>query len=189
MFVGCAITLLCLMSVSHSAPVCEKLVQPLDQLDRHHLEGSWVLVAGCVKDSDDLEYYNTRESAVIQFANASESSEISFKRMFGFNDSCKYIHSNISLEGSGFTFDDSNLTVTFLYTSCPDCLVTRFDLPGKLKRLYVFSRRRALEQSEMEEFKNQSECLNMLQPIVMDPTKQLCPEQDSKGEITEGQKA
>lgn len=52
-----------------------------------------------------------------------------------------------------------------------------------------------MTQEEAEEFGAQSKCLNMLPPIMMDPTKELCPEQISSDpavqneENTEGQKA
>lgn len=69
------ITLLCLMAVSHSAPpACEDLVQPLDQVDRHHLEGSWNLVAGGLSDAKNLEDFKRKDSTRVILANASETS-------------------------------------------------------------------------------------------------------------------
>uniref|UniRef100_A0A4W6FTU8 Uncharacterized protein n=1 Tax=Lates calcarifer TaxID=8187 RepID=A0A4W6FTU8_LATCA len=175
MFAVCVIALLCLS------------LQPLDQLDHHQLEGSWVLVAAGLRDPAHLEHFKTRDSAIIKFASASEPSKISFTRIFGFNDSCHYLLSNITLEGSSFSFEKINITVTFLYTSCPDCVVMRFDNESKEPlRVYLFSKRREVEQKEMEEFGAQVACLNMLPPERMDPTKELCPENEEKAE---GQKA
>lgn len=51
MFAVCAITLLCCVSVSQSAPLaCEDSARSLDQLDSHHLEARWALVAGSLSD-------------------------------------------------------------------------------------------------------------------------------------------
>uniref|UniRef100_A0A8C4EC96 Apolipoprotein M n=1 Tax=Dicentrarchus labrax TaxID=13489 RepID=A0A8C4EC96_DICLA len=181
------------LAITPSPLTCEDLVRPLDQLDLHHLEGRRALVAGSLSDPAHLEHFKRRESASINFAN--ETSKTSIIRVFGFGDSCEYLNSSIRLEGSGFTFYHNNLTVTVLYTSCPDCLVIRFDNESKLLRLYLFSRRREVEQKEMEEFSTQAKCLNMPPPVMMDPTKELCPEQTSSdpaaqtGEKREGQKA
>ncbi|AWP05804.1 putative alpha-1-acid glycoprotein 1-like [Scophthalmus maximus] len=174
MFALCVIALFCLLSVSHSAPLtsyqmpphvetqriavgdltCEDVIRPLDQLDQHQLEGRQVLVAGGLRELAHQERFKSRDSATIHFANDSETSQITLKRVFGFKDSCEYLNSNISLEGSSFLISGSNITMTFLYTSCPDCLTG---------------------------------CLDMLPPVLMDPTKELCPEEVTRGE--EGQKA
>jgi len=59
--------------------------------------------------------------------------------------------------------------------------------------ILLFSRRRELEQKEMEEFLAQLECLKMPPPDVMNPTRELCPEQTAGDpgtqteEKTEGQ--
>ncbi|XP_074486556.1 uncharacterized protein LOC141764831 [Sebastes fasciatus] len=183
MFAVCAVALFCLMSVSHSAPLsCEDLVRPLDQLDPHHLEGRWALVAGSLGNPEHLESFKRRNSSTINFSNAGANSTILYTPNVDFGGKCVYHTYNISLEGSTFTFDvrdPVNLTVTFLRTSCPDCLPMRFDDSESKKplRLFLFSRRRELEQKEMEEYGAQVECLNMLPPAVMDPNKELCPEQ------------
>lgn len=192
MFALYVTALLCLVSVSNSATlVCEDLVRPLDQLDLHHLVGRWALIAG---NPAHEENFKSRDSASINFVN--ETSKMSFMRVFSFGGSCQYMSSNITFGGSSFKFDKFNITVNFLYTSCPDCVVMRFDNRSKnLLRLYLFSRRREVKQEETEEFGAQSKCLNMLPPIIMDPTKELCPEQISSDptvqneENTEGQKA
>lgn len=177
MFAVCAITLLCLVALSHSAPLaCEDVARPVDQLDPRFLAGSWVLVAGAMKDQAHEEKFKTRESASVHFP--SETPITSFSRSFYLNESCQHMESNITVEGSGFSFDQlTNITVTFLHTSCQDCMVMRFDDgTKKTLRMYLFSKRRAVEEKEMEEFTAQAKCMNMLPPVVMDPTKELCPE-------------
>ncbi|XP_073324785.1 uncharacterized protein [Pagrus major] len=172
MFAVCAIALLCLVSLSHSAPLaCEDLVRPVDQLDPAHLEGTWTLVAGGMSSPEYREKFKTRDSASISFVNGT-----TFTRVFGSNDSCQYLNSNITLEGSSFDFAQYNVTVTFLHTSCQDCILLRFDNMAKeVQRVYLFSRKREVEQKEMDEFTAQTQCLNLLPPVVKDPTKPICP--------------
>lgn len=194
MFAVCGFALLCWVSVSHAAPpACEKLLQPLEQLHFQHLEGRWALVAGGLSDPANLEKFKSRESVSVSFANYSDSSKIGFTRVFGFNDSCQHMHSNVTLQGSSFSFEESNVTVTVLYTSCSDCAVMRFVKSNEVQRLYLFSRRREVGQQEVEEFKAQAVCLNVSEHFLMDPSKELCPEKVSHDpattENTEGQNA
>uniref|UniRef100_A0A668ATU4 Uncharacterized protein n=1 Tax=Myripristis murdjan TaxID=586833 RepID=A0A668ATU4_9TELE len=184
MFVLCATVLLYLTSGSHSAPLsCEELVRPLDQLEPHHLEGRWALVAGSISNLTLVEIFKRRDSSGVDFTTHNGTFTASYTRNKREGDKCHYGPSNISFEGSTFTFDDespANLTGTFLHTSCPDCLLMHFDVQSKKRfHTYLFSKRRELEQKEMEEFKAQLECLKMPPPVVMDPTKELCPEQTS----------
>lgn len=167
--------LLCLATVSHSASLlCEDLVRPLDHVEFHHLAGKWALVAGSLADPTHEESFKSRNSASINIVN--ETSGISLMRAFSLGDSCQYMNSNITLEGSGFSFQEFNMTVTLLYTSCPDCVVMSFHKSKTLMRLYLFSRRREVTQEEAEEFRAQSKCLSMLPPIMTDPANELCPE-------------
>uniref|UniRef100_A0A668APW8 Uncharacterized protein n=1 Tax=Myripristis murdjan TaxID=586833 RepID=A0A668APW8_9TELE len=184
MFAVCATVLLYLTSGSHSAPLsCEELVRPLDQLEPHHLEGRWDFIASSISNITFLEIFKRRDSAAVDFINHNGTSTASFIRNRRHGEKCYYHSNNMSFEGSTFTFDDespANLTGTFLHTSCPDCLLMHFDVQSKTRlHLYLVSRRRELELKEMEEFKAQLECLKLPPPVVLDPTKELCPEQTS----------
>ncbi|XP_037619989.1 alpha-1-acid glycoprotein 1-like [Sebastes umbrosus] len=196
MFAVGAITLLCMVCVSHSAPLaCEDLVRPLDHLDPRHLEGRWVLVAGSLSHLPFMERLRRRDSATATFSSNTSETNIALSRSMRLDDKCHYHFPNISLEGNSFTFDDGNVTTTFIHTSCRDCILMSFDVEsGKRQHFYLYSRRRELEQKEMEEFRAQVECLNMPPPAVMDPSKELCPEETAGDpaaqteEKTEGQK-
>ncbi|KAI3352459.1 hypothetical protein L3Q82_005413 [Scortum barcoo] len=195
-FAACAVALLCSVSagVTHSAPqACAELVRPLDRLDLHYLEGRWAMIAGSLTDLQYLERFKQRDSATVNFARNTSDTNISYTGSIHLGNKCLYISYNISLEGSSFTFDGTdkrNLSANYVHTSCRDCLLMRIYVEsGKREHLYLFSRRREVEQKEMEEFKAQVECLNMPPPAVMDPTKELCPEEkaDVPEEKTEGQ--
>lgn len=187
MLVVCAITLLCLMSVSHAAPLaCVKLIEPLDELVPHHLEGKWSLVAGSLSRRPSVEPLALRDSITMIFSNSSEASTISYNQINRFGDQCQYLHYNVSVQRSSFTFDVGNgfeLTGFFLYTSCQDCVVMQWNVKSRMgvsKDLYLLSRRRKVEQEEMDEFRAQVICSLLPVPDVMDPTKEVCPEQPER---------
>lgn len=177
MFPVRVLVLLCSLYLSHSAPrTCEDLLRPLDKIDPHHLEGPRALVAGSLSHVPFMELFKRRDSSTSNFI--INQNNITFKRSMRLDDKCHYGSYNISLNGTSFTFRDGNVTATFTQTSCRDCLLLSFDVEsGKRQHFYLFSRRTQLEQEEMEEFRAQVECLNMPQPVVMDPTKELCPEE------------
>ncbi|MED6259001.1 hypothetical protein ATANTOWER_015362 [Ataeniobius toweri] len=182
MFVVKSVALLCLLSMKQAAPLaCTDLLEPLDQLNPLQLLGRWALVAGTFNDSAHLDFFKLRDSSSIYFSNISETSNASYSPSTRFGGKCYHGTYNVTLEGSTLSFDardQLNLTVTFMYTSCPDCVVMRFanDLK-KTERLWLFSRRREVEMEQLEEFRVQAECLKMLPPAVLDPTKELCQEQ------------
>ncbi|GAA6232336.1 uncharacterized protein LOC117526217 isoform X1 [Lates japonicus] len=175
--VVCAIALLCFVSVSHSAPLaCEELVRPLDQLDPLNLEGRWALVTGSLNDSASAEAVKGRDSVTIEFNNSS------YTQANHFGDRCEYYSHNISKGGNIFNIKVKtfNFTGSLLHTSWSDCLVLRLDVDSpnyKSLDLYLFSRRREVTQKVMEDFRAQAECLSIPPPFVMDPTKELCPEE------------
>lgn len=181
MFAVCAVAFLCFVSAARSAPLaCEKLLQPLDQLDPHHLDGTWALVAGSLNHQPSMEALKLRDSITMYFSNNT------YTQINRFADQCQYLRYNISVEGGAFTFDVGNrfnLTGAFLYTSCPDCVVMQWDVKSKRREsldLYLLSRRREVEQNEMQEFKDQLKCHQLPTPVLMDPTKELCPEEESR---------
>lgn len=174
-----AMVLLSLMALSHSAPLaCEDLIRPSNQLDLHHLEGRRAMVAGSLSHLPFIEKLRLRDSATAAFSSTTNESGISFRRSMRLDNNCHYASYNISLEGSSFTFHNESINTTFIHTSCHDCVLLSFDVDsGKRQHFYLFSRRRQLELWEIEEFRAQVECFNLPPPVVMDPTKELCPEQ------------
>lgn len=181
---ACALTVACLLSGGHAAPLtCDDLVRPLDQLDPRRLEGTWALVAGSLSYLPYLERFKSRDSAAIHFPSNTSETSMSYTRTLRLNDTCQYDSMNISLEGSSFTYDGtSNLRASFVHTSCRDCVLMLMNVEsGKRLHFYLFSRRRQLEEEEMEEFRTQVECLKLPTPAAMDPTKELCPEEKDSG--------
>uniref|UniRef100_A0A671U4N2 Apolipoprotein M n=1 Tax=Sparus aurata TaxID=8175 RepID=A0A671U4N2_SPAAU len=170
MFAVCAIALLCLAYVSHSEPLtCKDVLQPLDELDPNDLQGEWAMVAGSLRVIESDEPFDIPDSVSLNFYNSTFT--------------------------KGNLYGES-INTTFTHTSCRDCILLSFDVEsGKRQHFYLFSRRRQLEQEEIEEFTAQVECLKMPPPAVMDPTKELCPDETASDpaarneEKTKGQRS
>ncbi|KAF6718005.1 hypothetical protein FQA47_010666 [Oryzias melastigma] len=147
-----AVALLCWASVSRSAPTpCEDLARPLDQVEFPDLKGSWVLVLASASDPSHVEKLKSRDSATISFDNYTDSSEMALKRVYSSSDGCEYMQSNITVEGSGFSFAEHNISVSFLRSSCADCITMLFNKSSHGPvRLYLFSRRREVSPQEGE---------------------------------------
>ncbi|XP_008413958.1 uncharacterized protein LOC103468584 [Poecilia reticulata] len=185
-----AVLLLSFVSVSRSVPLaCEDLLRPLGQPHLRGLEGRRTMVAGSISHLPFMELLRSRDSATAEFSNNGDESSLFFRRSGRSDGNCYYASYNVTLEGSSFTLDDINITTTFVHTSCHDCILLKFDVEsGKRQHFYLFSKRRQLEEMEIEEFRDQATCLNIPPPVVMDPSKEVCPEQhttDHKEDKTE----
>ncbi|KAJ0032983.1 hypothetical protein NQD34_000090 [Periophthalmus magnuspinnatus] len=114
--------LLSLASLTSSAPLtCEQLTRPADQLDPGRLQGTWALIDGSISYLPYLEKFSKRDSASINFPSNKGETNTSYSRGFRIEDKCQYSSSNITLNGSRFTFDGmpaSNSSSVF----CPDLL-------------------------------------------------------------------
>lgn len=186
---ACVIALISLVSRSQAAPLsCQDLVRTVDQLDLQHLQGRWALVAGSLNDSASADGIKTIDSVVYDIKNSS------YTQASGADGLCAYYTHNKSMEGHVFTVNDknTNFTLTSIYTSCQDCLVLASHLKSPSYErldLYLLSKRREVDQKELEEFRAQVECLKMPPPVAMDPSKELCPEQpavETDGKAGEG---
>lgn len=179
MFAARAIFLLGLAHLSQTAlRNCRGLLRPLDGLHPGSLEGRWALVAGSLSHPTFIELFKQRESATTSFSSDAHTGSVTLRRSMRSESRCHYQSYNISLEGSSFTFRDGHVNATFVRTSCPDCILISFDVEsGKRLHFYLFSRRRRLEETVMEELRRQVDCLKMPPPVVMDPTNELCPEE------------
>uniref|UniRef100_A0A672GE11 Apolipoprotein M n=1 Tax=Salarias fasciatus TaxID=181472 RepID=A0A672GE11_SALFA len=170
-------TVLCLIAGSHSASLgCEKLLQPLGQFDSQNILGKLAFVAGSTKDPRGVDDMKTIDSATVYFHKSW------FTHVSRINDSCQYHPGNTSLDDHHrivLKLGRFNFTGLFLHAPCPDCAVFSWNIASfnyTTTNLFLLSKRRELEQEEMEEFRAQVECLDLPPIIVMDPSKELCPE-------------
>ncbi|CAL8332960.1 unnamed protein product [Merluccius merluccius] len=173
-------------AVSQSALLsCDDLLKPLAQMPANHLEGRWALVAGSLSHPASLEALKQRDSITAFFHDSNHTTSTNYTQVNRFPDGCQHLTYRLSRDGGAFTFlvEDGrfNLTGVFLRTSCPDCLVMRWDVESRRRAsldVYLLSsRRREVEHGEMEEYRAQLECLGLPPPVVMSPTAELCPEE------------
>lgn len=177
MFSTACIVFVLLVSGNLAAPLaCEDLLRPVHQVDPANLVGRWASVASSLQMEAARAGLKAKDSFAVDVRNSSYTMAISS------NGQCNYFHRNVTLKGPVAVSNVNNFTLTAILrsTTCPDCLVMTFDAESpsyKSVDLYLLSRRREVTPEEMEEFMAQLECLQMSPPVVMDPTKELCPEQ------------
>lgn len=170
----CAIAFACFTSVSRSSPLtCKDLIQPLDEVNPHDFEGSWVMVADSMKVIEAERPVEICDSVRIDFSNTT------FTKANLCGDRCQLFSRNVTLDGPhySFSYGPMNFTGTVFKTSCADCMLLTFkvDAPKeKTEELCLFSRRRAVDEKNLREFEAQVKCLEMPEHMVMDPTKALC---------------
>uniref|UniRef100_A0A3B5AQX5 Apolipoprotein M n=1 Tax=Stegastes partitus TaxID=144197 RepID=A0A3B5AQX5_9TELE len=170
-----SVTLLWLMSVGWSAPpACEVLDRSLDQLDSHQLEGRWTSVA--ISGTLLLAPGEFKVSMTAYFSNSSEPSIHSYTQVNWLDGQCYHKSYTYTIVNGTFTsklVNFYNLNRAFLYSSCSDCLVTCMVVERDKREtidLYLLSKRRELEQKEMEEFVTPAECLKLHPPVFMNHT-------------------
>lgn len=176
MFALCVILLLGVASVGRSSSLpCEDLTLPLDQLDPDLFVGRWAFVAVGLSSPIHEEKFQSRDSASFVFVNG--TSGMHLVRSVSFNGTCQYTRSVLTHENGLFNSTMSNITLSVLRTSCPDCLVVRSHRKSDdHQHVYLFSRRRDVKKEEMEEFELQVKCFNIPRVVQADPTKELCPD-------------
>lgn len=131
-----------------------------------------------------MEFFKCRNSSGIHFNHLrsdNETTNFVVTASFHMGVKCHFGSYNVTLTGSILAIespDEENITVTFLSTSCRDCLVMHIDSEPKHS---TFSAGRQVNAKEAEEFKAQVECLNMLPPAAMDPAVQLCQREEKHG--------
>lgn len=179
MFAVCAIALLCLTSVSHSAPLdCKDVVEPWGHVDLQRLEGRWVLVADSLKIIEAPQPFRPIDSITIDFHNST------YTQANRYGDVCHYDSRNVSIEGPTFSFKTEyfRFNGTIIKTTCQDCVILSLAFEGpnyRSEELCLFSKRREVDDKELDEFKAQAECLKMPKPLVMDPSKELCAQRST----------
>ncbi|XP_012711197.2 uncharacterized protein LOC105920215 isoform X2 [Fundulus heteroclitus] len=178
-FVHVAIVVFSLLSLGQSAPVtnCESLTKPIKINGTDQLLGRWNYVGWSTN--------MVLGSIVALFAEpgwlhitATDQHDLlitsDYLKMF---DTCETMISNMTLKNNTFITDKS--TVSLLTTTCPDCLVQYSTGPGSERHLEFLSRRTAVTDAELEEFKKQVECLNLRKSKILDPKRELCPVQSA----------
>ncbi|XP_020506582.1 saxitoxin and tetrodotoxin-binding protein 2 [Labrus bergylta] len=181
------VALLALTSLCAAAPHldCKELVKPL-VLDNHSpIYGKWVLHVASWDEpglKHDLVAVN---SSWVELSSSSDSSLITIYWADRLGDKCLQGLANASVSGmtSHTTFAINGHTSYHdgkYYETCADCLLSEDttllpDGKSKGRYLFLFTKTGNLEQSELDTFKKQAECLNFL-PEYFFGTTDLCPD-------------
>ena len=113
MLVAFCVTLACLLSGIHSAPLaCDILVQTLDHLDPHYLQGRWALVASSMTLPYELEDLKFRGSMAVYVSNFTETSGYSYTQANRLDERCYYLPHNFKIENGTITYKLDNFSVT-----------------------------------------------------------------------------
>ncbi|CAL8289405.1 unnamed protein product [Arctogadus glacialis] len=185
MILLCSILFGSLALSQSTTSLCDDLIKPLEKMPTDHLEGRWAMVAGSLSHQASLESLQQRDGITVFFRNSNQTTNTSYTQINRFGADCQRRSYQLSRDGSAFTFladsDRFNLTGFFLRTSCPDCLVMRWDVESTRRTsldVYLLSSgRREVEPSEMDEYRAQLKCLGLPLPFVMHPAPELCPEE------------
>uniref|UniRef100_A0A3Q3E6M1 Apolipoprotein M n=1 Tax=Labrus bergylta TaxID=56723 RepID=A0A3Q3E6M1_9LABR len=183
MLAVCTLALLSLVSAIPSASLeCKDLIRPPKSSDPRDFEGKWAMVADSLKSPNPM---TLSRSIVIDVYNST------FYRGSLIGPRCVYDSHKITVEALNYKTEANqhfNISGSIFHTSCPDCMSPHYSTVN----FYLMSRSREVGQAEMDEFRAQVECLKMPPPVVMDPTKELCPEEAASTpaeEEREGQNA
>ncbi|XP_019215398.1 uncharacterized protein LOC109202433 isoform X3 [Oreochromis niloticus] len=179
-FVHVAVTVLCLLSLGHSAPVtsCENLIQPRE-IHGNQLVGKWTHIAVSL----DIPGFNMLtkmplETAWMNITAANEANTFNNLYVHRMRGMCSTLKTNMTLVNNSMVYNYQYPTV-LLNTGCPDCLVMYSNKTvGRttFKAFHLLSRRAKVSAAELEEFTKQAECLNLESPAILDSEKGFCPD-------------
>ncbi|XP_042281239.1 uncharacterized protein LOC121906424 [Thunnus maccoyii] len=185
-FVHVAVAVLSLLSVGQSAPVtsCESLIQQIEIQGRDQLLGKWMSIA----ESTNVAAFKLltemfAETCWVKITTAKENNAIDVFQAQKMSGRCFTLTSKMTLENNTLSMvHPFSVSEVFLRSGCPDCLVLQAKYTigrSTYTGLQLLSRRAKVTAAEMEEFKKQVECLNLLPPTILDPEKGFCPDEST----------
>ncbi|KAM9392069.1 uncharacterized protein KZ484_003588 [Pholidichthys leucotaenia] len=188
MFAGFCLTLLALSTLSAaSEPSCEELIKPLKDQSKAH--GKWIYYVGASDNEEQLKELKTIHSCWLEISPIPDSDALCLHYADKLNGTCIYGTINATFSGDHIhaTFHFNNATMESVgkhLETCPDCLLWSDDhvttdsgKTRKSKNLYLFTKSGALDASQLEIFKKQAECLNLLSDFHFTNTADLCPKE------------
>lgn len=135
--------------VLSAAVRCSDSVQPLDELDLCQFGGFLALVGGSFTNPVHMEFFKRRNSSSIHFSHLrfdNATASFVFTTSFHLGGKCHFGSYNVTLTSGVLAFvspDEENITVTFLTTSCRDCLVMHTNSEPKTLQHLHFSQQKA----------------------------------------------
>ncbi|XP_029002199.1 uncharacterized protein LOC114853232 [Betta splendens] len=187
-FARAGFVLLIFLSVGRSAPVtvCESLTQTL-QIRRDDLLGKWFLIAESTNLMGSQLLINMlADNAWANIVAESKDDSLKAHLYYKMLGSCFSLSPSYSLVNNSITMERPYLsTAVLLNTGCPDCLVFFTQVTwGKNSHAgaQLLSRRSEVTADQLQEFKQQVECLSLPSPAVLDAKKGFCPDKSEAHE-------
>uniref|UniRef100_A0A087YK31 Uncharacterized LOC103142974 n=1 Tax=Poecilia formosa TaxID=48698 RepID=A0A087YK31_POEFO len=188
MFVQFCFALLALSSLTAASdPGCDELIKPLE--DRSKVYGKWIFYAATSDNEEELNSYKITSSSWSKVSPIPDSDEFIMHYVDKIDGNCVYGSANSSTSGN-------STKVVFYYNSttyehigrfletCADCVLWVDDAVAevngetrKSKNLYIFTKTGKLDGSDLEVFKKQAKCLNLLPDFYFLETTDLCLEE------------
>ncbi|KAM4745295.1 uncharacterized protein FYW61_011876 [Anableps anableps] len=188
MFVQFCFTLLALSSLAAASdPGCDELIKPLE--DRSKIYGKWVLHAGASDSEQNLKAKKIVNSSWIKLSTIPDSDEFNLHYMDKIEGKCVCGTLNSSTSGNAtkviFYYNSTTYEhIGRFLETCNDCALWADDAVAevngearKSRNLYIFTKTGKLNNSDLEVFKKQAKCLNLLPDLYFLETTELCPEE------------
>uniref|UniRef100_A0A3B3UTJ6 Uncharacterized LOC106953429 n=1 Tax=Poecilia latipinna TaxID=48699 RepID=A0A3B3UTJ6_9TELE len=178
MFVQFCFALLALSSLTAASdPGCDELIKPLE--DRSKIYGKWVLHAGASDSEQNLNAKKIVNSSWVKLATIPDSDEFSLHYM-----DKMYITSGNATKVIFYYNSTTYEHIGRFLETCADCVLWVDDAVAevngetrKSKNLYIFTKTGKLDGSDLEVFKKQAKCLNLLPDFYFLETTDLCLEE------------
>ncbi|XP_008414514.1 uncharacterized protein LOC103468904 [Poecilia reticulata] len=169
-----AVVVFSLLSLGQTAPVisCENMTQSIQVHERDKMLGRWNFVA--MASAGQLFSPPSNWVDVKAITPNDEVITTQHPKMSGI---CHIINNNITvINNTLFSERPFSYRASLLPTSCPDCMLLYVQYTGRLshRSLELLSRRTAVKDEEVEDFKKQAECLNFGVVQLKDPNTEFC---------------
>ncbi|XP_012716802.2 uncharacterized protein LOC105925476 [Fundulus heteroclitus] len=188
MFAQLCSVLLALSSLAAASdPGCDELIKPLE--DRSKIYGKWVLHAGASDSEQNLKAKKIVNSSWVKLSAIPNSDEFTMHYIDKIEGKCVCgtVESSTTGNASKVIFHYNSTTYEhigrFLET-CADCALWTDDAVAevngearKSRNLYIFTKTGKLDPADLEVFKKQAKCLNLLPDFYYLETTDLCPEE------------
>ncbi|KAM4629994.1 uncharacterized protein ACJ7VT_022728 [Polymixia lowei] len=192
--VGLLVAGLCLSSSAPAPEDCPPLVAPLPLDEPSKILGRWIFIEGFTDHKMYDTILKTVNSSWISITPSTSSNNNSLILLDNdkTNGKCNMSASNLTISGNTVKFVHDTYSGVFqTLPTCPECLLldinsTMKELDAPIHSLYILARSPVLNDSDLEVFRKQAECLQFPQnpSFHYDPKQELCPDGEVKNVIS-----
>ncbi|XP_071386515.1 toll-like receptor 13 [Centroberyx affinis] len=178
--------------LSSSAPTpedCQRLVTPLPLENLTKIHGRWNFIEGFTDHEIFDSILKTLDSHWCRITpSPSSNNTLTLFEENMMNGKCHNSVHNMTVIGDTMVFTHyNNKSTAHMLQACADCLVLSYnstvgDMDVSIRSHNILGRSSALEESDLETFRQQAECLGFSQPpnFHYDPKKDFCPDDEAQ---------